>query len=287
MDFAEYWPSTTTRMVDSVAVISDGPTKITEFSSIMFTYHHWVKEYVKSKELLRTDPLARVTKPGLRHWKWAGARKCDETYSGQHGSQEDSFLPTRGIRPCRKIVFDIISRRDCRGEDDPKAVTWFEAYLESDGIDHLRRDSDALAAASAEASNPTAKPPYGKTRINYLKWMKSAWQAPGSITRTFNTKRVPDDRTGVATRLNAIVGYNAQNTKLNQHMQVVWRYDESTDELGSTDSGNANHAHGVDIVRNMGIGDSISLHAKASTRANSLTCMNYVASASVTVYWAL
>lgn len=36
-------------------------------------------------------------------------------------------MPTRGIRPCRKIVFSFVSRGECRS--DAAAARWFDAAL--------------------------------------------------------------------------------------------------------------------------------------------------------------
>ena len=275
MDFAEYWPSVTSRMKDSIAVLSDSRAKMTDFYSIMFTYHHWVKEFLRNRELFRSEAL------GFRHkltatssWKMrAGNHPLD-----QIGNSQPAALLTRGKRPCRKIVFDIISREDCIGYNVDEESTWFEATLGKPDREHA---VDCLSSSN-DGRTLNAIQELTKPRMKVFDSMQSLWKAPISVAKGFTPKKkVNQTRRGIETSP-ILLTYNKSDTKRNHHHCVVWEYDDLSDSDGESLS------DGARFVRSIEVGDRIILYARARNDTHqSNLWMNYVACASVRVYWAV
>ncbi|KAG6988520.1 hypothetical protein G7Y79_00072g097820 [Physcia stellaris] len=278
MDFAEYWPSVTSRMKDSVAVMSDPIAKKTDFYSIMFTYHHWVKEYLRSRELFQSEPVAfRHGPKATASWKMRAGSHATHSLD-QIGNAQKVALPARGNRPCRKVVFDIVSREDCKYVEEKS--TWFEATLEKPEceytVDPLSLSCDRALNAVREQSKPRAK---------VFDSMQSLWKAPISVAKGFVPKRKVDPtRRGTETSP-IILTYNKTDTKRNHHHCLAWKYDDLSGSDGESLS------DGAKFVRSMEIGDRIILYARAENHFNDTRrfylWMNYVASASVRIYWAV
>lgn len=287
MDLAEYWPSATTRMKDSVAVLSDETLKAMEFYSIMFTYHHWVKEYRKGKELLYTGALAsRGSLTAGNSWRPKAKNRVSDLLE-EKGASPSILLPARGKRPCRRIVFDIISREDCKGPKIEEPSTWFEATLDTPERDHNLRESKPIITGSASPSidsgNSTATQEPTRPRTAVFRSMQSVWHRPGYAAKGLATKKknVESSRRNETSPI--LVAHNESSTRLNQHLQVIWNYDDpdsKTEKDGLS--------QGAKFVRSMEVGDSIVLYARSgSASRNAPQCMNYVASACVTIYWAV
>lgn len=278
MDFAEYWPSVTSRMKDSVAVLSDSRAKMTDFYSIMFTYHHWVKEYLRSRELFRSEALAfRHKSTVTSSWKIRAGNHVTHPLD-QIGISQKVALPARGNRPCRKIVFDIVSREDCIGYNVEEESTWFEATLGKpdceDTIDSLNSSNDGRALNAIQG--PT------KSRAKVFDSMQSLWKAPISVAKGFAPKRtVEQTRRGTETSP-IMLTYNKTDTKRNHHHCLAWKYDDLSGSDGESLS------DGAKFVRSIEVGDRIILYARAGNDTHQPTLsMNYVSSASVRIYWAV
>jgi hypothetical protein len=192
MDFAEYWPCTYREMKDSVAVLSDDGVRIMDFYSMMFTYHHWVPEAVRDRELLRTGPLGfgylALKKAWKAPWSNRGTRKPDSKPQGQPILCPIP-LPTRGIRPCQKIVFSMISRGECRS--DAAAASWFDVALEKavPGPGPIgNRPDPALHSAGTQDTKPTTPP---KTPSSILNSLQPIWQYPMTMAKGLVDRKKP------------------------------------------------------------------------------------------------
>lgn len=285
MDFAEYWPCTYKEMKDSVVVLSDDGVRIMDFYSIMFTYHHWVPEAVRDRELLRTGPLGfgypALKKARKAPWSNRGTRKPDSKPQGQ-----PIFcpipLPTRGIRPCRKIVFSIISRGECRS--DAAAASWFDAALEKavpSPSSIGNRPDPALHSAGAQDAEPT-KPPIILSSV--LKALQFVWQLPITSAKGLANTKKPQESPLSDHLLWQCVSYNEPSSRLNKHRVIAWRYDDDSEEQAD-DAVHDRHHSGAKFIRSMELGDSIILCAR--TRSPFAPGMTYIPNASVCVYWAV
>lgn len=283
MDFAEYWPCIYTEMKESVAVLSNDGVRIIDFYSMIFTYHHWVPEAVRDRELLRTGPLGFGYPASKTAWKapWSkrGTRKPD---SKPRGQPILSPLPTRGIRPCRKIVFSTVSRGECRG--NAGAASWFDAALEKavPGPGPIENRPDpALHSAGAKNAEPTTPPKAPSSIFNSL---QSVWQYPITMAKGLVDRKKPLEGP-VSNHLSwQCVSYNEPYSRLNKHRVISWRYDDDSEEQADNAIHDRHHS-GADFVRSMDLGDSIILSAR--TRSPFAPSMTYIANASVCVCWAV
>ena len=278
MDFAEYWPSVTSRMKDSVAVLSDPRAKMTDFYSIMFTYHHWVKEFVRNRALLRSEALAfRHKSAATSSWKFRAGNHATHTVD-QIGDSEQVALPARGNRPCRKVAFEIVSREDYSGYNVEEESTWFEASLGKPDREH---SVDTMSSSNDDRVLNAIQEPT-KPRAKVFHSMQSLWKAPMSVAKGFTPKKkVDQSRRGIETSP-IILTYNKSDTKRNHHHCVAWEYDD----LSGSDRESL--SDGAKFVRSIEVGDRVILYARAGTDTHqSNLWMNYVASASVRIYWAV
>lgn len=285
MDFAEYWPCTYTSMKYSVAVLSDNDVRIIDFYSVMFTYHHWVPEAVRDRELLRTGPLGfgypALKKAWKAPWSKRGTWKPDSKPRGQ-----PIFcaipLATRGVRPCRKIVFSIISREERRS--DAAAASWFDAALQKTvpGPGPIgNRPDPALHSADTKDAEPTTPP---KAPSSILNSLQSVWQYPITMAKGLVERKKPHESPLSDHLLWQSVSYNEPNSRLNKHRIIAWRYDDDSEEQAD-DAVHDRHHSGAKFVRSMKLGDSIILCAR--TRSPFASGMTYISNASVCVYWAV
>ena len=295
MDFAEYWPCSSTRMKDSVAVLSDGRARCTEFNSTLFSYHHWVPEAVGDTDLVCTEPLA-IGKPAASEKKralWAG-QGLRNLRGKESGNAHSMVLPTRGRHPCRKIVFSIISREDSRDSSVGMSASWFEAVLRkskgdphAEGFEARRTQSVSTAIDSESVASSKSG---GSPSRGFYKSMRSMWSPQRhqlqSVRRTSTTAH-PDEGNSLHQQSGTLVFENGANCRLNKHGVVTWRYDDDNEEVsaeGDADCVTASST-GRRVVREIETGDSIVLRARI--RGTVSSCMNYVVSATVCIYWAV
>ena len=285
MDLAEYWPCTYSSMGRSVAVLNDDKAAMTDFYSVMFTYHHWVPEAVACKVLLSTAPLGYrcpvVKNGGKIPWARLSIPKPAFRYGDPHKSRYMQ-LPTRGSRPCRKIVFSIVSREET-AETTPIA-TWFEAAIGKavpDRILPVLHPGTSGREADEEGdrtSKHISKP--GKAQRNMFHSMQSLWQK-----EPWNRKKPPEEITLSQPNWHTVCR-NEHPRRLNRRHIREWRYVHTNEEVEESDRGLlSSSCAGADFVRSVEVGDSIILRARTSH--SSSPTMNYVASASVAVYWAV
>ncbi|KAL8829785.1 MAG: hypothetical protein Q9191_001812 [Dirinaria sp. TL-2023a] len=296
MDFAEYWPSSCTTMEDSVAVLSDGRARCTEFYSTQFTYHHWVPETFGDTELLCTEPLA-VAKPAApekKYASWAVQNLRNLKFrSKEPGSGQSMMLPARGRRPCRKIIFSIVSREDSRDSSVCTTSSWFEAALKSNSEDSTSQDPYTKRTQSVTS---TVNGSVGRRRPpklpnpSFYNSMHSLWLPSGRRLRNVEPASVatdPDEETSLDRQTRALIFENGANSRLNKHGVVTWRYDDNTEET-YPEEGNGRirvNSTGYKVLKEMEIGDSIILRARVKQTV--WPCMNYVVSARVCTYWAV
>ena len=300
MDYAEYWPCNSTTMKDSVALLSDEQAVITDFYSIMFGYHHWVPEAVRDLVLVRTEPLPFRDPPAGKVTKtsWANRGLRNLKLRAQKPKRSGfALLPTRGHRPFRKVVFSIVSREDSRDSHAEMPSSWFEAILKKPEHSQIPQSPgtipEDLAGPStsrdvALAIKNTARRPSDVATKSF----RSIWQTPSvmaeRLTRRGSTPKDSIDDTSTASHKSTMITQNDLNSKLNKHHVVTWRYDGDVGS-GFPDGGGDNEAihifSGTTFVRSMEVGDSILLCAR--NRSPSVQCMNYVARASVHIYWAV
>ena len=298
MDFAEYWPCTSTNMDSSVAVLSDNSISIMQFDSIMFTYHHWVPEAVGESILLRTEPLA-FGSPAPRRKKTLWISR------GNHASDSESLnnqlreLPHCGRYPVRKIVFTIISRQDAK-KASPQDIDccWYDTgSFEAALVKVLPRRAPQYSSkglqgennnvASKHDSNTTTS--QGKPTSSFLRSVHSALQAPLSWKlRSARTKSQLDSLATEQLIWHTVSRHSCEH-KLNESHIMVWRNEDSSMDT-KTRAGEYARKGGA-LIRNMEVGDSILLRATTRRRdswvGHPLAFMNYVVSASVCVYWAV
>ena len=286
MDLAEYWPCTCSSMNKSVAVVNDDKAAMMDFYSVMFTYHHWVPEAVGSKVLLSTKSMgyrSPLSKNGGKiHWARLSIPKPALKHGDPHKSRYMQ-LPTRGIRPCRKIVFSIVSREETT-KTTPIA-TWFKAAIAKAVPDRIlpvllpkppEREADEEGdRASKHISKPI------KAQRNMFHLVKSLWQK-----EPYNRTKPPEETTPHQPKWYTVC-CNEHARRLNGRHVREWRYkDANEEELEESDSGLlSSSCPRADFVRSMEVGDSIILRARTSD--SSSPSMNYVVSASVAVYWAV
>lgn len=280
IDFAEYWPCTYTEMREPVAVLSNEAVRIMNFYSMNIAYHHWILKAVRETKLLRTGPLG-FGYPALKKlweapWSDRMTRRPDSIPQGQ-STLCPIPLPTRGIRPCRKIVFSIISRGECRS--DAAAASLFDAALDKTvpGPHSVgNRPDPALPSTGAQDVEPT-KPP--SIQSNILKALRFVWQLPiTNLSKGLaNTKK--SHGTPLSDHLSwQCVSYNELDSRMTKHRIITWRYDDDSTEQ-------ADDHNGAKFVRSMELGDSIILCARP--RGLFAPGMLYVSNASVCVYWAV
>ena len=296
MDFAEYWPFSSTRMKDSAAVLSDGRARCTEFYSTQFTYHHWVPETVGGSDLLCTEPLAvgQPATPAKRHASWAGQNLRSLKFRGKEsGNAQSMMLPARSRRPCRKIVFSIVSREDSRDSSVGATSSWFEAALKSNNEDSTSQNPDARRTQSVSTAiddSPAKRKPPKNSAPGFYKSMRFLWQTQEHQLRNLRRASIatePDERTPLDQQIWALIFENGANSRLNKHGVVTWRYDDDTEETYAEEGDGRikMDSMGYKMVREMGIGDSIILRARVKETIS--PCMNYVVSARVCTYWAV
>lgn len=296
MDFAEYWPSSSTRMEDSVAVLSDGRARCTEFYSTQFTYHHWVPETVGDTELLCTEPLSmgEPAAPEKKYASWAGQNLRNLKFpSKASGNAQSMMLPARGRRPCRKIVFSIVSREDSRDSSVCTTSSWFEAVLKSHKGSSFSRDSSARRSQSVSTmknDNVARMKPPKNLSPSFYKSMRSLWQPRRHQLRNVRRASIatePDEGSSLHQPVCALIFENGANSRLNKHGVVTWRYDDNTEETyaGEGKGRMKMNSTGYKIIREMEIGDNIILRARIKETMS--PCMNYVVSARVCTYWAV
>lgn len=287
MDFAEYWPCTYSTMKDSIAVLNTDDTAMMDFSSVMFTYHHWVPEAVGEHILLKTDPLgfrsSKLTKGSKASWTNRGLRKLAlKPFATQHDRHLP--LPTRGSRPFRKIVFSIVGREDCKQATE--AATWYEVTLQkvmSHNAESCETGNNSAAMAAGCSIRSEHNMKLASSQRGILKSVQSFWQRPISDTSEVANPQNPKETENPDSPSWRIVCYNEPITKLNKRHIIEWRHD---DEVDSSDTGPKGvYSHVADFVRSMELGDSLMLRARTSSRPG--WSMNYVASARVAIYWAV
>ena len=285
MDLAEYWPCTYSSMGKSVAVLNDDKATLMDFYSVMFTYHHWVPEAVTSKVLLSTDPMGYqcpvLKNGGKMPWARLSIPKSALKYGDPHKSHYTK-LPTRGSRPCRKIVFSIVSREET-AKTTPIA-TWFEAAIGRAGPDrklpvlHPKTPEREADEEGDRTSKHISKPK--KAQRNMFHSMQSLWQK-----EPWNRKKPPEEITPSQLKWHTVCR-NEQARSLNRRHVREWRYEHTNEEVEESDRGLlSSSCAGANLVRSIEVGDSIILRARTSN--SSSPTMNYVVSASVAIYWAV
>ncbi|KAL2004960.1 hypothetical protein VTN00DRAFT_2810 [Thermoascus crustaceus] len=187
-------------------------------------------------------------------------------------SSQSRILPHRGMHPCRKIVFSIASHDQGWGGGYGNrgkhvgAYSWFDAFI----IPTARKpDNDA------DATTPPGTDEGSRTT--------------GQERTTTDAETKPESRLEpflpTANRLQT----NPVATSTTQNFRIVWHYldsipaDSAKAEEIETEEGRGRATLDGSAVRNMQVGDSVSVWA----RARFAGWANHVERLSVRVFWAV
>ena len=324
MDYAELWPHTTCTTEYRTVVHSEGPSLwMRDWRSLPFSMDHGPipKNYrtmLRNAFLLRSHPLGLETrdpisiKPSVVS-RWKQRLKRDRRRKGS--SLAPGWLPPRGLRPCRKIVFEILSHQEATDFTEPlygDSPTWFDVSVERVLPEE---DGSGPATWTASMNEEWGDELLGNTvddpRLQVLKKVpgsgapaerrpRQASLASSAMdiepVQLFETRRTKPSL--AATVRQDVVQQNYQGDALNRQHKITWRYDDTLD-MESTEGDRlvietGEHANG-DFVRKLESGESILLWARARNRPRDILspssgsdpCLNVVDRVRMHVFWAV
>ena len=330
LDHAEFWPHTTCTSQYRTVVFSSEAKRnqvpqlwIRDWRSLPFSMNHGpIPENYRiapnNAFLLRTHPLGIETRNPAFPVKasvmsrWKQKLKRDRRRKSSSGP---TWLPPRGLRPCRKVVFEILSHQEAVDFSEPQygdSSTWFDVSVEK----ILPEESTIgptiwTASMNEEWGDEIVGYTAGSTRLQVLKKVPGAEAlhhhlprhaspagsaADDNPTQLFETRRTKPSL--AATSRQAVVQQNYQDDAFHRQHVVTWRYDDAID----TDSIEADrmlaecgtHSN-VDFVRELESGESILLWARARNRPRNVfdptagadPCINVVDRVRMHVFWAV
>ncbi|KAL8636601.1 MAG: hypothetical protein Q9228_006018 [Teloschistes exilis] len=324
MDFAELWPHTTSTTQYQTVVHSEGPSLwMRDWRSLPFSMDHGpipdsYRIWLRNAFLMRTHPLGlqtrepdTVVKAGMVS-RWKQRLKRDRRRKSSSGP---TWLPPRGVRPCRKIVFEILSHQEALDFSEPQygdSPTWFDVSVEK----MLSEEGETEAAIWTNSMNEECGdevlgctsdgpglqlvkkvPGVGVTleRPSRQASLASSAVDDGPMQH-FETRRTKPTR--AATFRQTVVQQNYQGDAFHRQHIVTWRYDDTLD-MGSFEGENkmietGTHSNG-DFVRTLESGESIVLWARARNRPRDSSkspgladpCINVVERVRTHVFWAI
>ncbi|KAI4213073.1 MAG: hypothetical protein LQ351_004227 [Letrouitia transgressa] len=264
--------------------------------------------------LLRTKPLGLHTrdfltasKPGVVT-RWKKRLKRDRR---RRSSSSTDWLPPRGLHPCRKIVFEILSHQEAVDFSEPQygdSPTWFDVSVEK-----VVPQDDVVGPS---IWTPSMNEEWGdeflactNARLQVLKKVpgvavesRAKVAVPASThveehpTQLFQTTRTKPSL--AATTRQTVVQQNYQGDAIHRSHVITWRYDDDMD-MDSTKGDEVLEQTGshsnADFVRQLERGESIILWARARNRPRNIStptsgtdpCINVVDRVRVHVFWAV
>ncbi|KAL8646557.1 MAG: hypothetical protein Q9210_006073 [Variospora velana] len=325
LDYAEFWPHTTCTTQYRTVVYSDlkGGLWTRDWRSLPFSMDHGpvTDEYrimPKNAFLLRTQPLGVQTRDPTTTVKsgvvsrWKQKLKRDRR---PRGSSDSTWLPPRGLRPCRKVVFEILSHQEATDFTEPQygdSPTWLDVSVErilpeQDAVDppiwttSMNEEwGDELMGRTADSARLLLLKRVPGAALPFDRQPKQASLTSSPIdnhpVQLFETRRTKPSLS--ATTRQNVVQQNYQGNAINRQHVVTWRYDDTFDMDSSegdeilTETGS--HSNG-DFVRQLESGESIILWARARGRPRNLMndkagadpCINVVDRVRMHVFWAV
>ncbi|KAL8799264.1 MAG: hypothetical protein Q9182_006031 [Xanthomendoza sp. 2 TL-2023] len=330
LDHAEFWPHTTcTSQYRTVVFSCEAKRKeaphlwARDWRSLPFSTDHGpIPETYKiapnNAFLLRTHPLGLETRDSVAPVKtsvvsrWKQKLKRDRRRKSSSGPL---WLPPRGLHPCRKIIFEILSHQEAIDFSEPQfgdSPTWFDVSVE-----RILPEEDTTGPS---VWTPSMNEEWGdelvgytanSTRLQVLKKVPGAGvpldqisrqASPASSTiddhpvQLFETRRTKPSL--AATTRQAVVQQNYQGDALHRQHVITWRFDDTLDMDSSegdrilTESGTHSNP---DFIRALESGESILLWARARNRPRNLfdpaigtdPCINVVDRVRMHVFWAV
>ncbi|KAL9598636.1 MAG: hypothetical protein Q9219_004382 [cf. Caloplaca sp. 3 TL-2023] len=325
LDFAECWPHTTCTTQYRTVVFSDFKAGLwaRDWRSLPFSMDHGpipdnYRIMPKNAFLLRSHPLGLQTrdpsipvKSGVVS-RWKQKLRKDRRRKSSSGP---TWLPPRGLRPCRKIIFEILSHQEAMDFTEPQygdSPTWLDVSVEKilseeDSMEpplwttSMNEEwGDELMGRTPDSAQllllkrvPGAAAPFDRRP-------KQASPASSILddqpVQLFETRRIKP--TLAATTRQAVVQQNYQGDAINRQHVVSWRYDDAFD-MDSTRGDQmltevGTHLNGS-FVRQLESGESVVLWARARSRPRNLItsssgtdpCINVVDRVKMHVFWAV
>ncbi|KAI4246058.1 MAG: hypothetical protein LQ352_006462 [Teloschistes flavicans] len=324
MDFAELWPHTTSTTQYQTVVHSEGPSLwVRDWRSLPFSMDHGpvpdsYRIWLRNAFLLRTHPLGlqtrepdAVVKAGVVS-RWKQRLKRDRRRKSSSGP---TWLPPRGLRSCRKIIFEILSHQEALGFSEAQygdSPTWFDVSVEkilpeegeigpatwTTSMNEEYGD-DILGCTSDGPGLQLLKKVPGvgvnQDRSSRQASLASSMMDDGPMQH-FETRRTKPTR--AATLRQTVVQQNYQGDAYHRQHIITWRYDDTLDmnsfEGENTIMETGTHSNG-DFVRKLESGESVILWARARNRPRDSSkssgvadpCINVVDRVRMHVFWAV
>ena len=324
LDLAGFWPHVTCTSQYRKVVHSDGPSLwIRDWRSLPFSMDHGpvpedCRIMPRNAFLLRTHPLGLRThdpalpvKTGVVS-RWKLKLKRDRRKKNSSGLD---WLPPRGLRPCRKIIVEILSHQEATdfvynefgdsptwfdvsvekiipNEDIGGSLVWTSSMNEEWGDELLGRSEDSprlqvLKRVPGAGAGADRKIRYATPSNSFTD------EQPAQLFQTMRTKP-----SLAATTRQTVIQQNYQGDAFHRQHVITWRFDDDVDMdssegdrlLGATGS----HSNGG-FVRRLECGESIVLWARARSRPRDSSnmangtdpCINVVDRVRAHVYWAV
>lgn len=258
LDHAEFWPHTTCTSHYRTVVFSSERERqdlwIRDWRSLPFSVDHGpIPENYRimpsNAFLLRTHPLGIETREPVFPVKetvvsrWKQKLKRDRR---RKNSFEPSWIPPRGLRPCRKIVFEILSHQeavDFTEQQYGDSPTWFDVSVER----ILPEEGTCgptvwTTPMNEEWGDDILGHTEGSTNLRVLKKVPGEEALLDKVSRqaSLATSAIDDNPAQVfesrrtraslaATTRQAVVQQNYQDDAFHRQHVVTWRYDDNLD----------------------------------------------------------
>lgn len=324
LDHAELWPHTTCTTPYRTVVHSEGPSLwMRDWRSLPFSMDHGpvpegYKIMLRNAFLMRTHPLGLETRDPVSSVKssvvsrWKQRLKRDRR---QKNSSGPTWLPPRGLRPCRKIIFEILSHQEATDFTEPQygdSPTWFDVSVERILPEEASvGPSTWTASMNEEWGDELLGCTVDSPRLQVLKKVPGTGapkdRRPRQASPTtsamdiepmqlFETRRTKPSL--AATTRQSVVQQNYQGDATHRQHVITWRYDDTLD-MDSTEGDRLLTETGThsnsDFVRSLENGESIVLWARARNRPRDILdpssatdpCINVVDRIRMHVFWAV
>ncbi|KAL8847922.1 MAG: hypothetical protein Q9221_007054 [Calogaya cf. arnoldii] len=333
LDHAEFWPHTTCTSQYRTVVFSYRKKPedlrmprdlwIRDWRSLPFSMDHGpIPENFKlvpnNAFLLRTHPLGLETREPVAPVRPSVVARWKQKLKRERRPKNTSgptWLPPRGLHPCRKVVFEILSHQEAVDFSEPQygdSPTWFDVSVE-----RILPEKGFLgptlwtAPMNEEWGDETVGHIEGSTNVTVLKKVPGAEASNDKLSRQatpassaiddnpvqiFETRRTK--ASDAARARQAVVQQNYQGDAIHRQHVITWRYDDNPDPYSfETDrmlTEFGTHSNG-DFIRKLETGESIILWARAWFRlrngfdltAGADPCINVVNRVKMHVFWAV
>ncbi|KAL8723004.1 MAG: hypothetical protein Q9225_000620 [Loekoesia sp. 1 TL-2023] len=272
----------------------------------------------KNAFLLRTHPLGLQTRDPSTPAKasvvsrWKQKLRKDRRRKNSSGP---TWLPPRGLHPCRKIVFEILSHQEAMDFTEPQygdSPTWLDVSVERILSEEYPTEppiwttsmneewGDELMGRTPDSARLLLLKRVPGAAASFDRRSKQATLTSSVLdnqpVQLFETRRTKPSL--AATTRQAVVQQNYQGDAINRQHVVTWRFDDNLDmesyegDRMLTETGT--HVNG-NFVRQLESGESIILWARARSRPRNLMneksgvdpCLNVVDRVRMHVFWAV